>query len=163
MKIVCDNDNSNERYGVCNNNCGNKSGYKIASKHIQDGLFEDPTQNTNYVALTNRNKTGDLRVLLTLKKNTDFSDLPDIEYLNMFKNLIDNKLHQLEENMYGPENLSISSETIYNVDGASNELEKIVRDPSFIEYNNRLIDNQIYGRLNIYTDAIKHYSFILES
>lgn len=161
MKIVCDNDNSNESYGVCKNNCGNKSGYKIASKHIKDGLFEDPTQNTNYVALTNRNKTGDLRVLLTLKKNTDFSDLPDIEYLNMFKNLIDNKLHQLEENMYGPENLSISSEAIYNVDGASSELEKIVRDPSFIEYNNRFIDNPIYGTMNIYTDASKPYSFNL--
>ena len=65
--------------------------------------------------------------------------------------------------MYGPENLLISSSNIYNVDGASNELEKIVRDPSFIEYNNRFIDNAIYGTLNIYTDASKPYSFILES
>ena len=79
----------------------------------------------------------------------------------MFKNLIDNKLHELPENMYGPENLSISSETIYNVDGASSELEKIVRDPSFIEYNNRFIDNPIYGTLTIYTNARKPYSFVL--
>jgi hypothetical protein len=165
MKIVCDNDNQNTEVinRVCINNCGNKSGYKIVSNHIKDGIFDNPTPDTNYVALTNRNKTADLRVLLTLKKNTDFSDLPDIEYLNMFKNLIDNKLHKLEEHMYGPENLLISSSHIYNVDGASNELEKIVRDPSFIEYNNRFIDNAIYGTLNIYTDASKPYSFILES
>jgi hypothetical protein len=163
MKIVCDNDNQNTDVSqrVCKNNCGNKTGYKIISTHIKDGIFSPPSHNTNYVALTNRNKTADLRVLLTLKKNIDFSDLPDIEYLNMFKNLIDNKLHQLPENMYGPENLSISNDTIYNVDGASNELEKIVRDPSFIEYNNKFIDNAIYGTLTIYTNARKPYNFVL--
>lgn len=163
MKIVCDNDNQNTDVSqrVCKNNCGNKTGYKIISTHIKDGIFSPPIENTSYVALTNRNKTADLRVLLTLKKNTHFSDLPDIEYLNMFKNLIDNKLHELPENMYGPENLSISSDTIYNVDGASSELEKIVRDPSFIFYNNRFIDNPIYGTLTIYTNARKPYSFVL--
>lgn len=155
MKIVCDNDDA------CKNTCGNKSGYKIVSKHIKDGMFSIPTPDTNYVALTNRNKTADLRVLLTLKKNIDFSELPQIKYLDKFKNLLDNKLHQLEENMYGPENLLISSLNIYNVDGASSELEKIVRDPSFIEYNDRFIDNPIYGTMNIYTDARKPYSFIL--
>ena len=47
------------------------------------------------------------------------------------------------------------------MDGASNELEKIVRDPSFTEYNNRFIDNPIYGKLTIYTNVRKPYSFVL--
>lgn len=163
MSIVCKNDNQNidDTNRACINKCGDKSGYKISSTHIKDGIFENPTPDTNYVALTNRNKTADLRVLLTLKKNTDFSDLPDIEYLNMFKNLIDNKLFEFEHNMFGPENILISDETIYNVDGAFNELEKIVKHPSFIEYNNRFVDNPIYGTLNIYTDLSKPYSFSL--
>jgi hypothetical protein len=163
MKIVCNHDiqnlDVNER--VCVNNCGNKSGYKIISSHIKDGIFSTPLNNTSYVALTNRNKTADLRILLTLKKNIDLTVLPQIVYLDMLKDLLDNKLHQLPENMYGPENLSISSSNIYNVDGASNELEKIVRNPSFIEYNNRFIDNPIYGTLHIYTNTVKPFDFIL--
>ena len=164
IRIVCDNDNSNPDPSKqsCQTTCGNEVGYNwIPDYDKSTSTFSTDSVHHYFIDQTRPNRSHDLRILDMLKRDFDFSEIPDSEYIKrVFVDGFLNKF-KLWDDKYGtPEDVNPNFDKIYNVHTAAKLLTQIIVSDDFIRENDDMYSTEtLYGTIDIWTDISQPFVF----
>ena len=156
IKTTCRHDQTNQdiNQAKCLDNCGDNTGYNWNPNfNYATGTFNPQTAQRYYIDPTRHNISHDIKFLVNLRDNYDYSNVAGVGYMGrtLVSDFLLTKLIPPDTQYGSRENLSMNNDHVYNVHSAFNLLNNIVADPEFNIANNLLYAGQtLYKTIDIW-------------